>query len=594
VTTASQPPIRLWPGVVAAVLVLLLWYLAPVVVPDIGFLIFAGLAFVLVVPVWWLFFSRAPWPERIGAIVLAVIALLATRLFVHPSIAGGMMGFMLAVYAVPLLAIAIVAAAMAGRRMSTKGRRATLAAAIVASCAVFLLLRTDGIMGFTSQLRWRWTPTPEQRLLAQTASEKDPVPAPVVETPVSTPAVATTPAAVTVAKPVEIAAEWPGFRGPERDGVIPKVRIETDWTKSAPREIWRRAIGPGWSSFAVAGNVIYTQEQRGDDEIVSSYDLATGKPVWRHRDATRFWESNAGAGPRGTPTLGQGRVYTLGATGIVNALDARTGAVVWSRNAASDTGAPLPGWGFSGSPLLVDDLAIVATGGRLAAYDAATGAPRWMAQTGGGGYSSPQLVTIDGVRQVVQLNTSGAAGIAPADGAILWKHEWQSDGIVQPFVVDHDVLIGSGSGVAEVGMRRVEITHGAGAGPSAGWSAAERWTSTGLKPYFNDFVVHQGHAFGFDGSILSCIDLTDGKRKWKGGRYGQGQMILLPEQHVLLVLSEEGELALVSATADEFRELARFKAIEGKTWNHPVLVGDTLLVRNGEEMAAFRLARADR
>jgi hypothetical protein len=139
-------------------------------------------------------------------------------------------------------------------------------------------------------------------------------------------------------------------------------------------------------------------------------------------------------------------------------------------------------------------------------------------------------------------------------------------------------------------MRRVEVAHNAGAGPSAGWSADERWTSTGLKPYFNDFVVHDGHAFGFDGSILSCIDLTDGKRKWKGGRYGQGQMILLPDQHLLLVLSEEGELALVSATADEFREIARFKAIDGKTWNHPVLVGDTLLVRNGEEMAAFRLA----
>jgi outer membrane protein assembly factor BamB len=341
----------------------------------------------------------------------------------------------------------------------------------------------------------------------------------------------------------------------------------------------------------VAGDYIYTQEQRGEDEVVSCYRLSTGAPVWRHRDAARFWESNAGAGPRGTPTVSGTRVYALGATGIVNVLDARDGTVIWSRNAASDTGAPLPGWGFAGSPLVTHGLVIVATGGRLAAYDAASGTPRWTAQTGGSGYSSPQLATIDGVEQVLLLNTSGAASVLPADGTLLWKHEWSSDGIVQPALVGgRDVLIGSGSGLAQVGMRRVEVAHNAGAGPSAGWSADERWTSTGLKPYFNDFVVHDGHAFGFDGSILSCIDLTDGKRKWKGGRYGQGQMILLPDQHLLLVLSEEGELALVSATADEFREIARFKAIDGKTWNHPVLVGDTLLVRNGEEMAAFRLA----
>jgi len=352
-------------------------------------------------------------------------------------------------------------------------------------------------------------------------------------------------------------------------------------------------VGPGWSSFAVRGDRLYTQEQRGEDEVVSCYKVSTGEPVWRHRDAARFWESNAGAGPRGTPTLANGRVYTFGGTGIVNALDAGTGAVFWSRNAASDTGAKLPLWGFASSPLVVDDLVVVAAAGHLVAYEAATGQPRWHGPKSGWGYSSPHLAAIDGVRQVLLLNGAGAISVAPADGTVLWEHKWPGDGIVQPaLTAEGDVLIGTATGMGEgagIGMRRVSVGRADGA-----WTVQERWTSTGLKPYFNDFVVHKGHAFGFDGSILACVDVKDGERKWKGGRYGAGQLVLLPEQDLLLVRSEQGELALVQATPDRFTELARFPAIEGKTWNHPVLAGDVLLARNAEEMAAFRLALANR
>jgi outer membrane protein assembly factor BamB len=172
---------------------------------------------------------------------------------------------------------------------------------------------------------------------------------------------------------------------------------------------------------------------------------------------------------------------------------------------------------------------------------------------------------------------------------MLWEHRWVPNAsILQPARTSNgDILIAAGDAMAGIGMRRIAVKRDAGS-----WTTEERWTSHSLKPFYNDFVVHEGHAFGFDGSILACIDLADGARKWKGGRYGHGQMILLPDQDLLLVVSEEGELALVSATPDRFTEVARFKAIEGKTWNHPVLVGDVLLVRNGEEMAAFRLSRA--
>jgi outer membrane protein assembly factor BamB len=181
------------------------------------------------------------------------------------------------------------------------------------------------------------------------------------------------------------------------------------------------------------------------------------------------------------------------------------------------------------------------------------------------------------------MSGSGVISVSPADGKQIWEHQWAGNSIVQPAVTtDGDVLITS----QENGTRSIAVTHTSGA-----WNVREKWTSNGLKPYFNDFVIHKGHAFGFDGRILACIDLKDGQRKWKGGRYGNGQLVLLPDQDLLLVLSEDGELALVGATSDQFTELAKISGIQGKTWNHPVLVGDLLLVRNAEEMAAFRLSR---
>jgi hypothetical protein len=543
--------------------------------------VLGGAAFGLVVVVWWLFFSRAPWPDRIGAIVLMVIAVIATKMVVHPSIANGMMGMMLPMYSIPALSLALVAAAVISRHLPIGARRALMASAIVIACLSFTLLRTGGITGdASSDLHWRWTETPEERLLAQDEpTALTPAPAePLNETPslvkTSTSDQPTTPEAKPTEKssadPAEAkTADWSGFRGPQRDGVIRGARIQTDWTGSKPVEMWRRPIGPGWSSFAVRGDLVYTQEQRGNDEVVSCYNLTTG--------------------PRGTPTLSNNRVYTFGATGILNALDARNGSIIWSRNAASDTNTKVPDWGFASSPLVVGDVVIVATAGVLAAYDLATGNPRWQGPAGRGGYSSPQLATIGGVAQVLLLNGEGATSVAPTDGKLLWKYDWKGDGIVQPAVITgNDVLLGSGSGLnSEVGIRRVAVTHSPG-----GWNVEERWTSNSLKPYYNDFVVHKGHAFGFDGSILACVDLADGKRKWKGGRYGHGQLIVLPDQDVLLVLSEEGELALVSATTDQFTELARIPAMEGKTWNHPVLVGDVLLGRNSQEMVAFRLSLA--
>jgi hypothetical protein len=606
-----RKPLRVWPGVVIATVVVLIRFIAPLIVPDAAMygVIVAALGMVGIL-LWWLLFSRAPWSERLAAVALMAGATAVIRLVAHESIATGMMGFMVPVYAVPAtLGPAFVAWAVAARRLPQPVRGVTMAATILLACAVWVLVRSDGVTGEgLAQLAWRWTPTPEQRLLAQTREPEAALPAapaqppaeqgagtpevPRTDTPPAgeaPPAPATAEAAAATPKdPVVRRADWPGFRGPARDDVVRGVRIEPTWSLKPPVELWRRPIGPAWSSFAVHGDLVYTQEQRGDDEMVTCYRLATGEPVWAHRDPVRFYESNGGPGPRATPTLHDGRVYTVGATGLVNALDAGTGAVVWSRNGAADTGAPLPEWGFAGSPLAIGDTVVVALSGRLIGYDAATGEPRWRGPIGlGGGYSSPHLVRIDGVDQILLLRGGGVTSFGIADGSRLWEQAWQEGvGIIQPAMTeDGDVLISAGDMMGGVGLRRLAVARD----PSGGWTVTERWASRGLKPYFNDLVVHKGHAYGFDGSILAAVDVGNGERKWKGGRFGNGQFLLLPEQDILLVLSEEGELALVSATPDKFTELARFKAIEGKTWNHPVLVGDVLLVRNGEEMAAFRI-----
>ncbi len=597
----ARKPLRLWPGVVIVIIQLLLRYVVLALFPDTMLIsILAGPAGGLAVLLWWLFFSRAAWVERLGALALAVAALAVTKRFVDVSIATGAMGMLFYFLAIPPLSVAFVAWAVATRRLPDRTRRLSMAATILLACAMWTMARTGGFTAsFHNDLHWRWTKTPEE-LLVEQARKSPPAaaivpaslpsqpaaPAPVPEEARVTPGAkeAVPPTAPAQAPPqAKIAGDWSGFRGPHRDDVVPGVKIQTDWKASPPVALWRHPVGPGWSSFAVRDGLIYTQEQRGPDEVVACYNLSTGQPVWTHSDPARFWESNGGPGPRATPSLSDGRVYTFGATGIVNALNTTSGAVIWSHNAAADTGMKTPQWGFASSPLVVGDLVIAATAGQLIAYDRQTGAKRWVGPARGVSYSSPHLYTSDGVRQVLLLSETGAASVALDDGKLLWEHAWPGYPIVQPALTgDGDVLIGVSD---SSGIRRLAIAH-----ETSGWTATERWTSKGLKPYFNDFVVHNGYAYGFDGSILSCIDLKDGKRVWKGGRYGNGQLVLLSDQDVLLVLSEEGELALVQAAPTQFTELARFPALEGKTWNHPVVAGDVLLVRNGQEMAAFRLS----
>lgn len=562
-----RKPIRVWPGVIAVTLQWLGWFVVPAIFPGAPIVaLLSGVIGGLVILVWWLLFSRAPWIERIAALVLIVLALIGTKRLVHESIAGGAMGMLLYILAIPVFSMGLVLWAVVSRHFATAKRRLAFAPMLIIGCGVFMLLRTDGLTAeFDNDFHWRWSQTREHALSAAEASEEK-----------------ADPAAVGSGR-AETEIGWTGFRGNQRDSTVRFALINPDWSASPPVELWRRPVGPAWSSFAVLGGRLYTQEQRVDDEIVSCHDLKTGKPVWRHRDKARFYESNGGPGPRATPAISNGRVFTQGATGIVNALDAFTGNVIWTRNAVNDTGAKVPGWGIAGSPLVVKDLVIVAAAGNLVAYETETGKPRWLGPAGGTGYSSPQLLTVNGIQQIVLLRSTGVMSVSLTDGKLLWEHAWEGAPIVQPAITDNGDLLISVS--ESSGLRRLTVGQGNG-----GWTTQERWTTEDINPWFNDFVVHKGHAFGFDGSSLVCVNLDDGKLKWRGKRYGYGQLVLLPEQDLLIVLSEQGELALAKADHNQFTELGHISALEGKTWNHPVIVDNILLVRNDHEMAAFKLA----
>jgi outer membrane protein assembly factor BamB len=557
--TPKQKKLRLWPGIILIVIQIIISYLIPLIAPDrMDISALGGLACCVLILLWWIIFSRAPHFERWGALILIVAAIFITPNFLHESISTGNMGLMFLIYSFPMLCIALVLWAIITRGFPKWPKRITLLILLIFISTGWTLFRSIGIDGNgAATFVWRWTPTPEEQLLANSNNE------------------------IKAHHPdsllIKNGTDWTGFRGNNRDGIVHGVKINIDWKSSPPVELWRRKIGPACSSFAVSGEMLYTQEQRGDDEMVVCYDLLTGTPIWKHSDKARFWDSHAGAGPRATPTLNNGRLYTLGATGIINVLDADSGTSIWSHKAADETKTKSPIWAFSGSPLLTDNLVVIPIAGSLVAYDTATGKQKWVINSANECYSSPQLLTINDTPQILFLNESGLLGIKPTDGKILWQYKWKGNPILQPHVTaDGDILV---SVSAFEGLRSITINKKG--------EIKERWTSA-FKPNHNDFVVHKGFIYGIDATGLQCVDVKTGERKWKGTRYG-GQLLLLADQDILIVLTEKGDVAMVSATPGEFKELARIPAIKGKTWNHPVLAGNILVVRNSEEMTAFRL-----
>jgi outer membrane protein assembly factor BamB len=383
-------------------------------------------------------------------------------------------------------------------------------------------------------------------------------------------------------------AYWTGFRGPFRDGVYRQQSIVTDWPQSGLRPMWKQPVGGGYASFAIAGGRAFTIEQRRTQEVVTAYDVDTGRELWAHGWDAEFKEWMGGDGPRATPTWADGRVYALGATGEFRVLEATTGALVWRINILDDNAAPNLPWGMAASPLVVGDLVIVLPGGpagrSVVAYDRRTGARRWSSLNDKQAYSAPMLTTIDGLRQMLIITSRRLVSMTPEEGELLWEYPWPTANDInasQPVILPpgNRVLLSSGYGH---GAAVIEVTSSAGR-----FGTRLVWEHSRLKNRFSSSIVHDGFIYGLDETILTCVNADTGEVAWKGGRYGHGQFVLASGH--LLLLTEDGDLVLVRATPERHDEVARFAVLEGKTWNHPALDAGRLLVRNLAEMAAFDL-----
>jgi len=469
-------------------------------------------------------------------------------------------------------------------------KRAVLGGLLGAVALGAALLRIERVSGdLVPEFAFRWSPS-RDRLLPQHRAEPPP---PQGE-------------AVAAARWQETAGDFPRFLGPTGSCGVDAPALDPAWDARPPRLLWRRPIGAGWSGFASCGDHAVTLEQRGDEEIVSCCSVTTGAPEWAVAVKGRHETVLGGVGPRSTPTIRDGVVYSHGATGWLHAIDGATGRVLWKKDVLDVLGidpvahAAMVAWGRAGSPLVTADLVIVPAGGprtrrsaqdpeflALVAFDRTTGERRWTTGDEQISFASPELVRFGGREMIVSVNEAHVAGYDPADGHEIFEHPWPG----------HSNSDASCSQAMLVGDRRLVLSKGYGIGAAVfeieksdaePWTLREVWKNSGLlKTKFTNVAIYEGHAYGLSDGILECVRLDDGTRRWKAGRYGQGQVLRVGP--LLLVQAESGEVVLVDASPEKHVVRGRLAAIDGQTWNNLCLSGSRLLVRNAEEAACYEL-----
>jgi outer membrane protein assembly factor BamB len=447
-------------------------------------------------------------------------------------------------------------------------------------CAAFLTYGVVGRVSFTGDMvptfYFRWDDKHAALLEEQRATQK--------HLEKSSEALAPTP------------GDYAEYRGVKRDGVVTGPALAHEWKTKPPKELWRQPIGGGYAGFVIQGSVAVTIEQRRDQEVVACYDTATGTEVWATPYSANFQETMGGPGPRATPTIAGDEVFSLGAVGDLLCLDLKTGKKKWAVNILANNANLM--WAMSGSPLVYENMVIVnpgvqrdsAKGKAVCAFNRANGELIWASGDTKAGYSSPMLATLAGKLQILVLDAECLGGYDPKDGKFLWKFAWpigNGVNVAQPLVLSEDrVFISSSYDVAAGAMVKVTLKDGE-------WEAKELWKNSNMRCKFTSPVFYQGDIYGLDEGILACVDASSGKRKWRDGRYGHGQILLTGD--LILILSETGKLVLVQAAPDAHHELGSIPIFkDDKTWNHLALANGVAYLRNHLEMAAYELPLAEK
>ncbi len=498
--------------------------------------------------------------------ILGLCVILSGAIQAQPELERNFKGWMISMVFLLGLALSLIWFLLFSR-FRWKVRVGGLAVILVAGWGLKQLLRVDGTADGTGLPRvvWRWSQRPH-------ASP------PKLENVANAPTVAS----------LDGVKDSPQLLGPDRNGLLTGTLLGTNWVRTPPKLLWRQPVGAGWSSFSVVGTKAYTQEQQGMEEWVSCLDLASGRRLWTATNSARFQEWQGGEGPRSTPTVHQGLVYALGATGTLDCLDAETGRRLWRREVLREHKLSNLIWGVSASPLVWEDLVVV-TGGADArdtviAYQRMTGEPVWSVGRDKTSYASPMAAQLCGDPVILSVNAASLTVHEARTGKVLLDYDWPTDKwpkAAQPVVVGTNrVFLSAGYGV---GCVFLEL----GKDASGKWKAEELWKNKSMKTQFNTPALRDGFLYGLDDGLLACVELSSGKRRWKDGRFGSGQSLLVED--LVLIQSEPGAVVLAKAVPEGYTELGRLEALSSKTWNYPTVAGRYLLVRNDQEAACYQL-----